>query len=69
MNTELQIEGMSCQHCAGKVKAALEGIAEVVRAEVRLASQTVKVELSAEVEPTRFSEAVEAAGYTFAGVR
>lgn len=69
MNTQLHIEGMSCQHCAGKVKVALEEIAEVVRADVILDSQTVQVEMTAEVEPTRFSEAVEAAGYTFAGVR
>ncbi len=36
MTKTLQIEGMSCEHCARKVKVALEEIAGVTRADTHV---------------------------------
>jgi len=39
----LSIEGMSCQHCAMRVKGALEGVAGVESAEVELGAKRATV--------------------------
>ena len=69
MTKTLQVEGMSCEHCAGKVKVALEEIEGVTRVDVAVEAGTAEVELSGEVDQDRFSAAVGKAGYTFAGVQ
>ena len=69
MTKTLQIEGMSCEHCARAVKLALEEIAGVTRADVALDAQTAQVELAVEVDQERLSAAIGQAGYTFIGVR
>jgi copper chaperone CopZ len=33
---DLTIEGMSCEHCVGRVKKALEGVGGVAEADVKL---------------------------------
>ena len=69
MTNTLQIEGMSCEHCARKVKDALEEIAGMTRVEVALKAQTADIELAVEIDQTRLAAAIDNAGYTFAGVR
>ena len=69
MTKTLQIEGMSCEHCAHKVKAALEKIAGVTRVEIALDTQTAEVELALEVDQEHLAAAIDDAGYTFTGVR
>lgn len=68
MTKTVKVEGMTCEHCSHKVKTALEEIAGVTRAEVKLDSQTAEVELSSEVGRERFSAAIDQAGYTFVSV-
>ena len=69
MTKTLQIEGMSCEHCAHTVKLALEKIEGVTRADVALDAQTAQVELAVEVGQERLSAAIDKAGYTVTGVR
>jgi copper ion binding protein len=69
MNQTLTISGMSCEHCAHKVKTALEQINGVNLATVSVDSQTAIVELSEEVSQERLSTAVTDSGYTFVGVQ
>lgn len=52
MNTQvsevtLEIEGMSCGHCVGRVEEALNGSEGVVEATVDLASETAQVRFTA----------------------
>ena len=41
---KLKVEGMSCGHCVGTVKKALEGVPKVAQASVDLASGEASVE-------------------------
>jgi copper chaperone len=59
--TELNIEGMTCDHCQKAVKSALEGVDGVTAAEVDLETGRARVEGGADV--TRLVAAVEDEGY------
>lgn len=59
--TQLNVEGMTCEHCQRAVKGALEHVPGVVRAEVDLAAGRALVEGSADVQ--MMLSAVEAEGY------
>ena len=63
MNRKLNISGMSCGHCVGHVKSALEGIEGVSEADVSLENHEAEVTLSDEVIDGDLIAAVEAAGY------
>jgi len=60
----LEVTGMSCQHCVGRVQAALKGVAGVEAVDVDLAggsaSVTVKDNAPADAD---LIAAVEAVGY------
>ncbi|WP_099191822.1 heavy-metal-associated domain-containing protein [Tepidibacter mesophilus] len=63
MKKIINIEGMSCGHCAGRVKKELEGINEVKSAEVSAEEKKAVVELAHEVDDKKLKEAVVEAGY------
>ena len=63
MTRNLKISGMSCGHCVGHVKSALEGIEGVSQADVSLENHQAEVTLSGEVVDADLISAVEAAGY------
>ena len=58
---ELKIEGMMCEHCVGRVKAALEAVDGVKTVEVSLKRKTATVSGSADY--AALVAAVEKAGY------
>lgn len=60
---DLTIEGMSCEHCVGRVKKALEGVDGVEEAEVQLdpGRATVRGE---NYRLDDLVEAVDRVGYT-----
>jgi copper chaperone len=62
---QLEIEGMSCQHCVRGVREALVGVAGVARADVEVGR--ARVEVSAETRREALSEAIAAAGYRVVG--
>src|SRR3954470_8324996 len=60
---ELEITGMTCASCANRVERTLNGL-DGVTASVNYATEKARVEFDpGAVEPERFVEAVEAAGY------
>ena len=59
----LKIEGMSCGHCVGAVRRALEEIEGVAVQAVEIGTAQISYDPE-EVDPTRLVEAVEEAGYT-----
>ena len=63
MTTTLNIEGMSCEHCAAHVKEALEGIAGVSSALVNLQNKNAQVEHNDSVSLETMKAAVGEAGY------
>ena len=64
MTKKFKVEGMMCQHCVAHVKAALEGVAGVEKAEVDLKKKSAVVTLSGEVSSEALISAVTEAGYT-----
>ena len=64
MTKKFKVEGMMCQHCVAHVKAALEGVAGVGKAEVDLKKKSAVVTLSGEVSSEALISAVTGAGYT-----
>jgi copper chaperone CopZ len=59
----LSITGMSCEHCVGHVKEALEGVDGVDSAEVSLDANSATVNASTDVLDGALTDAVKAAGY------
>ncbi len=67
MKKILTIEGMSCGHCAMRVKKALEEVAGVSSATVDISEGKAVVEGEAS-DPNMLRDAVEKAGYVVTGV-
>jgi len=61
MKKTILIEGMSCEHCVGHVKNALEGLDGVTSAEVSLENNCAIVETTNSNEELK--EAIEEEGY------
>ncbi|MDO8384254.1 MAG: heavy metal translocating P-type ATPase [Microbacterium sp.] len=59
----LDIEGMTCASCVARVEKRLEKV-EGVSASVNLATESARVQLSADVDDARLVAAVAEAGYT-----
>ncbi|GGI54966.1 heavy metal translocating P-type ATPase [Oxalicibacterium solurbis] len=59
----LDVTGMTCASCAGRVEKALRKVQGVFDASVNLATDQVRVQASAGVAPSALIAAVEAAGY------
>lgn len=66
----VKIEGMGCEKCAEKVKAALEPIEGIERVDVRLDKKwaEVFVEKDADLDDVRLTKVVEDAGYSVVGI-
>jgi copper chaperone len=58
---ELQVEGMSCNHCINAVTQAVQDVDPTAKVNVVLAEQ--KVSISSEADIERIKSAVEEAGY------
>lgn len=56
-----KVEGMSCMHCVGRVKKAIEGVSGVTEADVVL--ETGEARVSGEFDISAVVKAVEDAGY------
>jgi len=61
MKKKILIEGMSCEHCVGHVKNALEGLEGVTSVEVSLENNYAIVESTNSNEELK--EAIEEEGY------
>lgn len=69
MEKTMQIEGMMCEHCAGRVTKALEEIAGVTKVTVNLEDKSALVETAQEVSEDTLKKAVTEAGYEVTGIR
>ncbi|RIK93836.1 MAG: copper-transporting ATPase [Burkholderiales bacterium] len=63
---QLQVRGMTCASCVGRVERALQKLPGVVEANVNLATETATVRADASVTPSALAQAVEKAGYEVA---
>ena len=58
---ELQVEGMTCNHCISKVTRAVKKIDDAAKVVIDLATSKVRVESKADLEDV--SAAIAEAGY------
>ena len=68
MEKTIQIEGMMCEHCEGRVKKCLEAVVGVEQAVVSHEKGTAVVTLNGEVEDMILKNAVEAQDYQVTGI-
>ncbi len=68
MNMKLKIAGMTCMHCVGRVKKALEGLDGVTNADVDLDKGEAEVFADRDIEPDSLKAAVAEQGYTVTNV-
>jgi Cu+-exporting ATPase len=64
---ELQIDGMNCASCVGRVEKALLKLTEVLNASVNLATEKVTIETLSGVSFALLAAAIAKAGYTARG--
>ena len=69
MKKIMEIEGMMCGHCSGRVQKTLEAIDGVISAVANHETGIAEVELSAEVSDETLSSAVEEQGYHVISVK
>lgn len=69
MKKTVNIEGMSCGHCSGRVTNALNELEGVTNVQVDLAENRAVVEVSDAVTDAQLKEAVEDAGYDVTGIQ
>ena len=62
-NYELQVSGMTCDHCADIVEKALTGVPGVERSSVSYREGTARVEVQGAVKSTSLVAAIKAQGY------
>ncbi|MDH6148412.1 MULTISPECIES: heavy-metal-associated domain-containing protein [Paraburkholderia] len=67
MTIELQVEGMSCQHCVAAVTSAIREHDAAAQVQVDLATGRVLVESAQPVDALK--AAIDEAGYTVTSVR
>ena len=68
MEKKMKIEGMTCGHCEGRVKKALEALPAVAEAKVSHETGTAVVTLNAEIADDALKQAVEAEDYKVVSV-
>lgn len=68
MTKTVNIDGMMCPHCSGRVKKVLEALDEVASAEVSHESGTAILTLNAPLSDEKIKTTVEDQGYTVTGI-
>jgi copper ion binding protein len=63
MRKQINIEGMSCNHCAKHVTSALEEISGVKSVDVNLQAKTAVIETDQDVIDSNIRNVIEDAGY------
>ena len=68
MTKTIQIEGMSCSHCSGRVEKALNSI-DGVSATVDLEGKKANVQITGNISDAALKAAVEDAGYEVVSIQ
>lgn len=69
MEKEIQIEGMSCQHCVAHVESALRQVAGVRSVKVDLSRNKATVEADTSVSDDQLKNVIEELGYDVKAIR
>lgn len=69
IKTIIEVSGMNCEHCASRVKSALEKEKDIKKVSVDLKTNTVTFTSSKELELDKIKEIIENLGYVFVSVK
>ena len=64
-DANIKVTGMSCMHCVGRVKSAVEALAGITSAEVTVGNVAVSFD-DANISQAAIEAAIEKAGYKIA---
>jgi len=65
----VNIEGMTCEHCAKKIENALENLVDVSNVKVDLKKKQAVVNYDSTVDEILLTETIEKLGYTVTGIK
>ena len=65
----INIEGMTCEHCAKKVETALENLVDVSKVKVELKKKQVIVNYDSSVDEILLTDTIEKLGYIVTGIK
>lgn len=68
MTKTMTIEGMSCEHCSGRVEKALNAV-DGVQAIVDLAAKTANITITGDISNDTLTKAVVDSGYEVTGLQ
>ncbi|MDA8432341.1 MAG: copper ion binding protein [Nitrospiraceae bacterium] len=66
IETTIQVDGMSCQHCVMRVKKAVEGLTGIAKADVQVGVVNVTFD-DAKIQKKEIEDAIVKAGYKIHG--
>lgn len=65
----INIEGMTCEHCAEKIKLALENLVDVSKAKIDLKNKQAIISYDNTIEEFLLQQTIEKLGYTVTGIK
>lgn len=68
MKKKISIEGMTCNHCVGRVNKALSGMDGVSEVDVNLEEKRALVTLDKDITDEQFKTEIENTGYKTTGI-
>lgn len=70
MKKIIEIEGMSCSHCAQKVENALYGLPETEEeVNINLENKSAEVDFSSDIDDKLISDLIKSAGYSVTNIK
>lgn len=65
----INIEGMTCEHCAKKIETALENLVDISKAKVDLKKKRAIATYDNTLDEILLQETIEKLGYTVTGIK
>ena len=65
----INIEGMTCEHCAKKIENVLEPLADVIKVKVNLQKKQAIITFENTVDELLLQNKIEGLGYTVTGIK
>ena len=69
MKKIIEIEGMSCSHCAQKVENALYGLPETEEVNINLENKSAEVDFSSDIDDKLISDLIKSVGYSVTNIK
>lgn len=68
-NVTISVDGMSCEHCANKVKNVLESLNEISKVRVNLNKKEVVIYYKDNIDFQKIETTINNLGYKFGGIK